>query len=121
MANKLHNLSVLTQNCNSLNISTIDNPDNSLNRFKQKMFSLLETKSDIIFLQDIRAGDKCWSIEQLFTVNPFACYRCFFNSTKSSRGVMICIKNTVDCQVVREFKNPDQNSIFLEAFICYTT
>ena len=112
MAKKLHNLSVLSQNVNSFNISTIDNPDNSLNRFKQKVFSLLEIKSDIIFLQDTRAGDKSWSIEQLFSVNPFACYRCYLNSSKSSRGVMICIKNNLDCQVIREFKNPDQILFF---------
>ena len=53
--NDLNGIRFLSQNVNSLNLSTFQ-LSNNLNRFDQKLESILDKKVEIILLQDIRLG-----------------------------------------------------------------
>ena len=54
--NDLNGIRFLSQNVNSLNLSTRFQLSSNLNRFDQKLESLLDKKAEIILLQDIRLG-----------------------------------------------------------------
>ena len=50
----LNGIRVISQNVNSLNLSTRLQLNNNLNRFDQKIESILSKNADIILLQDVR-------------------------------------------------------------------
>ena len=52
----LNGIRVISQNVNSLNLSTRSQLINILNRFDQKLESILSKNADIILLQDTRMG-----------------------------------------------------------------
>ena len=52
----LNGIRVISQNVNSLNLSTRSQLVNNLNRFDQKLESILSKNADIILLQDTRMG-----------------------------------------------------------------
>ena len=54
--NDLNGICFLSQNVNSLNLSTQFQLSNNLNRFDQKLESILDKKVEIILLQDVRLG-----------------------------------------------------------------
>ena len=54
--NDLNGIRFLSQNVNSLNLSTRFQLRNNLNRFDQKLESILDKKAEIILLQDVRLG-----------------------------------------------------------------
>ena len=54
--NDLNGICFLSQNINSLNLSTRFQLSNNLNRFDQKLESILDKKAEITLLQDVRLG-----------------------------------------------------------------
>ena len=71
------------------------------------MADVVQFKSDIIFLSDIRLGKKsderCISLlSKMFLTNPYGSYDFYYNSTMSSRGVGILIKKNLNVSVLAE-------------------
>ena len=56
--NDLNGIRFLSQNVNSLNLSTRFQLSNNLNRFDQKLEAILDKKVEIILLQDVRLGQE---------------------------------------------------------------
>ena len=54
--NSLNGIHFLSQKVNFLNLSTQVQLSNNLNRFYQKLESILDKKAEIILLQDVRLG-----------------------------------------------------------------
>ena len=54
--NDLNGIRFLSQNVNSLNLSTSSQLSNNLNRFDQKLESILDKRAEVILLQDVRLG-----------------------------------------------------------------
>jgi len=54
--NDINGIHFLSQNVNPLNLSTRFQLSNNLNRFDQKLESILDKKAEIILLQDVRLG-----------------------------------------------------------------
>ena len=78
----LNNISFASQNCNSMNVST------GGKNMHLKLTAIMNLKSDIIFLSDIRLGNKGKKIEHVVQSH----YKFFYNSTQSKRGVGIMVK-----------------------------
>jgi exonuclease III len=80
------------------------------------MYGIVKLKSDLILLSDIRLnssasgfGSVIKKIEQTFLVNPYCSYNFIYNSTTSSRGVGILIKNNLDVTVCAEERDGSGN------------
>ena len=107
---ELLGLHILSQNCNSLNLSTF-NSDKK--KFYEKMFSILSQKADIVCLQDIRLSNKVDILRNFLTHNQFGSFKLYANSNKDARGVCIFIKKEIDLVVSDIFKDQNENYIFL--------
>jgi hypothetical protein len=85
-------LSFACQNCNSLNMS-----HSSIHNQRQKIDAIAGLKTDIIFLSDLRLGNKNLTstkgdIINLFRVNNCKSYSLISNSTRNKRGVMCALR-----------------------------
>ena len=107
-------LTFMTQNLNSLNVSTANKNNAKVSHFKQKISAILSKKCDIIFLQDVRAASKLITIEKIITCTMFGNYKLIANSTLSKRGVCILYKRTLDLEVLSEFHSPCQNLLLVK-------
>ena len=113
-ANNLLNLSLRVGciNVNSLNVSTLGT---SNSKTYLKLEGVTGKKYDVIFLSDIRAGEKSKQIEKLFRLTRNGNYALYLNSTKSSRGVGIAIRRSVAHDVKNILKDGvHENFIILE-------
>jgi len=113
-ANNLHNLSlrVGSINVNSLNVSTLGT---SNSKTYLKIEGVTGKKYDVIFLSDIRAGEKSKQIEKLFRLTRNGNYVIYLNSTKSSRGVGIAIRRSIAHDVKNILKDGvHENFIILD-------
>jgi exonuclease III len=85
----------------------------------KKIASITMMGKDIIFLSDIRLNRKNDNINDLknaFLYNGNTSYNFFLNSSKSSRGVGILIKNTLDISDIDVYKDEHENIL---GIICY--
>ena len=96
----------LSQNVNSMNISSRFQIKNKLNRFDQKLESFLSKKAGIIFLQDMRLGLEGEGIfRKRLEFHKYGNFHLYSNSAKSSRGVSIVI-NSVKSSAVSVGTDP---------------
>ena len=96
----LLNLTISTQNCNSLNVSA------SAKNTKMKVASIINLNSDVILLSDTRLGNKARLR-----------YKLFHHSRQAKRGVAILIRNELDFTVDKIIKDTEENCIFLDGKI----
>jgi exonuclease III len=71
-------------------------------------------------LSDIRLNRKNDNINDLknaFLYNGSSAYNFFYNSSKSSRGVGILIKNNLDISEIEEYKDENENILGITCFI----
>jgi exonuclease III len=107
MSHKIPQLSILAQNCNSLNVTCINDI------CCKKILNIINHNASIVFLSDIRLGAKANVVMDQFRLH----YRMFANSTLSRRGVAILIKNNLDFTMVNQYKDTDQNILLLKCKI----
>ena len=117
----LNGIHVISQNVNSLNISTRFQLVNNLNQFDQKLESILSKNADIILLQDTRLGTEGSNIlKKRLEFHRYGSFTTYTNSNTSSRGVAIIIKNTLPLSVISSFSCPLENYLLLKVFILGT-
>jgi len=107
------NLNFVTVNTNSLNVS-------SGNKYQQKtkIYGIARMRADIIFLSDIRINEATGlshkeTIEHLFKFNPYKSYDCYFNSTRSARGVGILIATELEYNIENTCADRNENIIVM--------
>ena len=104
-------LSVSAINCNSLNMSAITSYHQTL-----KIHGIVQLRTDIIFLSDIRLGSKSsiTVLKKMFQTNPYGSYEFYYNSSTSSRGVGILIKTNLNVSVRAEARDSSENILALQ-------
>ena len=111
----LNGIRVISQNVNSLNLSTRLQLNNNLNRFDQKIESILSKNADIILLQDVRLGPLGHDIlKKRLKFSKYGSFALFSNSTKSCRGVAVIIKETLPYKIVHSVSCPLENYLLLK-------
>ena len=111
----LNGIRVISQNVNSLNMSTRSQLINCLNRFDQKFESILSKNADIILLQDTRMGSDGHNIlRKRLEFSRYGAYSLFSNSTKSSRGVAVIINKTLPVKILHSVSCPNDNYLLLK-------
>ena len=99
--NDLNGICFLSQNVNSLNLSTCFQLSNNLNRFDQKLESILDKKVEIILLHDVRLGLEGDNIlRKRLEFHKCGSYDTYTNSSKASRGVAILIKSQLPYKIL---------------------
>ena len=96
-------LSFSSQNCNSLNLSTLNGAQTA------KIVSILNLDTDIIFLSDTRMNGKHKQVEDSFRLK----YKMYHNSLLGSRGVAILIRNNIFFEVLDEERDEEGNALVL--------
>ena len=109
----LSGLKILSQNTNTLNLSTLYNPQ-SKDKFHTKIVAILKKGADIICLQDVRIGDNIDDFQTNFDLHALGQYKCFINSNKTERGVAIMIRKSLKFKVYRQYNSLCQNSLILD-------
>ena len=113
--NDLNGIRFLSQNVNSLNLSTRFQLSNNLNRFDQKLESILDKKAEIILLQDVRLGPEGENIlKKRLEFHKYGSYHTYTNSTQASRGVAILIKSQLPNKIVDVVKCSLENYLILK-------
>jgi exonuclease III len=99
-----------SQNCNSLNISTMCNKQLS------KLIAITALCSDIIFLSDFRMNDDKDAVEKIskiFICNNKRNYYFHYNSTANCRGVGILIACDLPCKIIYTYSDTEDNILGL--------
>ena len=113
----LNSISISSVNCNSLNmasaVSTIQ---------KRKVYGICKLKTEIIFISDIRLGNRnltssLGNVAKIFKMNPYGSYDLIHNSTKNKRGVGILINSEVDFTELQRVADPEENFLLIKANI----
>ena len=78
---------------------------------------IFSKNADIVFLQDIRLGDKLGTFLKKIKCTKYGNFTAYTNSDKDSRGVAILFNNSLDFSVLSEFRDPDQNLLILDVSI----
>ena len=108
------NLTILSVNINSFNMSTLGGENN---KTYLKIEGITGKKSDIIFIVDTRMGKKVKEIEKMMQLNKNGKYKLYSNSTKESRGVAIAIKSSIFHEVYETVKDINENFLILKVKI----
>ena len=114
-------ITVPSINCCSLNLSSV-----SSSHHKLKLYGITKLKSDIIFMSDIRLGSRSVGgssssiLEKSFLMNPYGSYSFYYNSSRSSRGVGILIKKSLNFSVLKEARDLEENILGLRISISGT-
>ena len=113
----LSGLTLASINCNSLNSSSLT----SIN-FKRKIYGVAKIATDIIFISDIRLGNRnlttnSQEVEKLFRVNPYSSYKLIKNSSLNKRGVGFLIKNSLNFIEEGRVEDAEENFLVLRAKI----
>ena len=106
-------LDLIGLNVNSLNLSDIQF-NHKFSKTDEKLTYIFSKKSSVIFLQDIRLGNKIGTLKKKIKCTPNGNYTAFTNSDKDARGVAILINDSIDFKVHSEYKDPDQNVIIID-------
>ncbi len=85
-------LNIACINVNSMNLSTLGT---GCIKTYTKIEGITAKKSDVIFISDMRLGDKGDRAAQLFNLTRNGNYKLYYNSTRDSRGVGIAVKRGV--------------------------
>ena len=93
-------LTCLSQNVNSFNLTTLNKEDFSKSTFHLKLSSLFETKFDVIFCQDTRLNNCYDKVISYANMNQYASYICLPNSKNNSRGVCTFIKRSKNLEIL---------------------
>ena len=101
------NLSISSQNCNSINVSS------SYKNMCMKIAAICKLGTDIIFLSDVRLGKKNKEVTKLFEKE----YKCLFNSSISRRGVGILYKKDLDIEILDTYKDDEENILAISCKI----
>ena len=101
------NISVSSQNCNSLNSSSVKN-------MQKKIMAVSKLGTDIIFLCDIRLGTKFCTVDKHFRANR---YKCIAHSNLNKRGVALRYKDTLDLDLLDTIKDTDENILIVNCKI----
>ena len=109
LASILTNLTISSQNCNSLNVST------NCPKQSKKLYSIADIGSDIIFLCDLRLNNKdsVQDISSVFLNLPKKQYNFTYNSSKSSRGNGILISTKLNHVILSTFRDTSENILVL--------
>jgi exonuclease III len=77
----------------------------------KKITAITMLCTDIIFLSDIRLGNRhnLDDLKRAFLYNDNCSYNFVYNSTKNSRGVGILIKNSISVTGITEFRDENEN------------
>ena len=111
----LKNVSIMSQNTNSLSLSSADNHNTLLDKFNCKLMAILKNKPDICLLQDIRIGKEEGFVKKKLSLNMLGSYSIFSQSLSSnSRGVAIIINNDLNFEVFNIYKSTCNNVIILD-------
>lgn len=113
----LKNISIQSQNVNSLNVSTHSNFHNNTNKFVSKLNCILKNNTDLIFMQDLRLSNNQHILEKYISCTQYGSYKAFLNSQSSSRGVAILIRNNIQYKVLKIYKSICQNVIILDIIL----
>jgi exonuclease III len=106
------NISVTAINVNSFNLSTIERKDS---KTFLKVEGVTMKKSDVIFLSDIKGGNKGKELKKLFSLTMHGSYKLYMNSTKDSRGVAIAVKRNIYHEIIETVQDRvDENFILLK-------
>ena len=81
----LTGIKILSQNVNTLNLSTLFNPRDKV-KFHKKILAVLKGGADIICIQDVRLGDHSEHFKNQFKLHSQGSYECYMNSDKAERG-----------------------------------
>jgi exonuclease III len=100
-------------NVNSLNLSSTQS-NYKVSRTDEKISYIFSKNADIVFLQDIRLGDKLGTFLKKIKCTKYGNFTAYTNSDKDSRGVAILFNNSLDFSVLSEFRDPDQNLLILD-------
>ena len=106
----LNNLTFLSLNINSFNLSTLNR---SNNKFERKILYILGLNCDFLLLQDVRIGTHKALVERFFNFNNFNSYEVIFNSKSDSRGTLIAYKRNLSIQIIDTYFDEDENLIIL--------
>ena len=107
----LFNLNIISQNVNSLNLST--GIGNQI--FWKKILSILKHSPDIVFLQDIRLGDKSKYFSSMLKATKFGNFNVFTASQKAHRGVCIIFKTCLDLKILETIYDDNDNFLLIHA------
>ena len=110
-------INISSVNCNSLNMSST-----ASNLHIRKIYGIVKLKTDIIFLSDIRLCNKAGIADMknlcnTLLINPYCSYKMIHNSRKNSRGVAILYKNNLNCQILQEERDEDDNFLLAKVVI----
>ena len=115
--NCLGNLTLISQNLNSFNLSSIHHNTQSCDKFTAKLNHIMKFKPSIIFLQDLRLKS-CYSIvKQQFNCRIEGNFECILNSTGANRGTGICFNKNIDYKILSTHKSTCDNALILEVII----
>ena len=114
MGSFFKNIRIVSQNVNSLNIASNSKTDVRLNKFQTKINAILSLDPDIFLLQDIRAAKFGKTFKRYLANNQYTNYNVKFNSDKSSRGVAIGYKSSLNIKILDEFQDINQNILLLK-------
>ena len=115
--NLLKNISILTQNFNSLNLSTYDSNHFNVNKFTSKLAQTLKHKSDIFLIQDLRLKGKYNILNKELSCTKYGNYEAFVNSKTKNRGCAILIKRDLNFKVVKRYDSKCDNVLLLDIVI----
>ena len=88
---------------------------NNLNRFDQKLESILDKKTEIILLQDVRLGPEGENIlKKRLEFHKYGSYHAYTNSTQASLGVAILIKTQLPYKILDVLKCSLENYLILK-------
>ena len=109
-------LTVSTQNCNSINLTT------NVRSYELKIAAIKNLNTDVIFLCDTRlvshkgiSGAK--RLKDSFRDATGKKYDVFTNSTSNSRGVAILTDTALCISPIDTFRDPEENFIFIKTKI----
>jgi exonuclease III len=103
-----------SQNCNSLNMTHSTNQNQRI-----KIDAITGMRADIIFLSDLRLGNKNMSttkgeISNMFLINNSEAYNFLANSTRTKRGVGILLKKNLSVNISNTESDPDENFLIVK-------
>jgi len=110
----MFNLTFSSQNVNSLNLT---GPSKNLDA---KVAAITSTKSDIIFLSDVRlvnpqGVNNDFRVATAFKDSKNRSYSMYHNSKKNSRGVVILVGNTLDIEILGTDADLNENYLLIRA------
>ena len=112
----LENISILSQNCNSLNLS-INHLDRDQGRSNLKLNAILKNGAKIICLQDTRISTHAKKLENFLSLNNFGTFNIYINSSLGERGVVTLINKNVSHKVYKIYKSSCQNVLMIDIAI----